>query len=151
MRATLYFLMKSPDVYQDLMAELDSAAARGELGNPVQYAEAIKLPFLCACIKEGMRLHPSVGLTMPRMSPKGGLEICRHFIPEGYRVGMNAAVIHLDQSIFGPDADQFRPARWLEGDATTMDKYMLQFGAGTRTCIGKNVRSLGSPGNLICD
>lgn len=139
MRSVLYYLMKYPKVYQDLLSELDNAAARGELSSPVKFAEANKLPFLCACIKEGMRLHPSVGFTLPRVSPKGGLEIGDTFIPEGYRIGMNAAVIHRDKSIFGPDADEFRPSRWLEGDTITMDKYMLQFGAGTRTCIGKNV------------
>jgi hypothetical protein len=31
------------------------------------------------------------------------------------------------------------PDRWLEGDGKNMDRYMLHFGAGTRTCIGKNV------------
>lgn len=134
-----YFLLKNPTVYDDLQAELDRAAAAGILSSPVRYSEAIKLPFLCACIKEAMRLHPSVALTLPRHSPHGGMELCGTFIPEGYRIGMNAAVVQRDQSVFGKDADDFRPQRWLEGNATNMDKHMLIFGAGTRTCIGKNV------------
>jgi cytochrome P450 len=64
------------------------------------------------------------------------------FIPAGYRVGVNAAVIHYNKNIFGDDADQFKPARWLEGDQKRMDKYMMHFGGGTRTCIGKNVSHL---------
>lgn len=134
--------MKHPSVYAELMSELDAAANNGQLSFPVKYAEAIKLPLLCACIKEGMRLHPSVGLTMPRISPAGGLQLCDKYIPAGYNVGLNPAVIHFDKSVFGPDADVYRPNRWLEGDTAAMDRCMLQFGAGTRTCIGKNVSIL---------
>lgn len=36
-------------------------------------------------------------------------------LPEGTVVGLNAWVIHRDQ-IFGPDADRFRPERWLDAD-----------------------------------
>jgi cytochrome P450 len=73
--------------------------------------------------------------------PAGGLQFGGKYIPEGYRVGINAAVIHFDQRIFGEDAHQFRPERWLDpAAAANMDRYMFQFGYGTRTCIGKNVR-----------
>jgi cytochrome P450 len=131
--------MKNPDVYDQLLQELDTAAERGELSSPVKYSEAIKLPFLCACIKEALRIHPGVALSMGRLVPTEGLELCGVYIPGGYRVGMNPAVIHYDQTIFGPDADQYRPSRWLEANAATMDKHLLNFGAGTRTCIGKNI------------
>lgn len=139
MRACLYYLLKDPATYAQLQQEIDSATTDGRLSSPPKYSEAIELPLLCASIKEGMRLHPSVGLTMPRIAPKGGMTLCGQYIPEGYSVGMNGAVVHYDKGIFGPDADRFRPHRWLEGDAKTMDKYMLHFGAGTRTCVGKNV------------
>lgn len=140
LRATFYYLMKNPEIMKQVQQEIDQAAAAGRLSHPVQYAEASKLPLLCACIKEALRLFPSVQLSMPRHVPKGGLEIAGTYIPEGWRVGMNGAVIHYDKTIFGEDADQYRPARWLEEGAAHMDKYMLHFGAGTRTCIGKNVR-----------
>lgn len=139
MRAVLYFLMKTPTAYRRLQEEIDNAVAKGELSSPVKYAEAIQLPFLCACIKEGMRLHPSVGLTMPRHAPQGGLQLSGHYVPEGYRVGMNAAVVQRDPEIFGGNPDAFEPSRWLTEEGKNMDKYMLNFGAGTRTCIGKNV------------
>ncbi len=139
LRSCFYYLMKNPKIYRQVIVELDAAASRGELSSPVQYAEASKLPLLCATIKEAMRLHPSVGFSLPRIVPAGGMEIAGTYIPAGWRVGMNAAVVGYNEEIFGHDAAQFRPSRWLEGDATRMDKYMLVFGAGTRTCIGKNV------------
>jgi cytochrome P450 len=139
MRACLYFLMKNPAVYRQVQKEIDDAVEAGQLHFPVKYAEAIQLPLLCASIKESMRLHPSVGLTMPRIVPEGGLDLCGQHIPAGYRVGMNAAVVGYNEEIYGPDAGEFRPARWLEGDAAQMEKHLLVFGSGTRTCIGKNV------------
>ncbi len=139
MRSVFYHLLKNPKIYAQLQQEIDTATTQGSLSSPPKYSEAIQLPLLCASVKEGMRLHPSVGLTMPRLVPKGGMILCDQYIPEGYSVGMNGAVVHYDKRVFGPDADQFRPQRWLERDAKMMDKYMLHFGAGTRTCIGKNV------------
>lgn len=88
-----------------------------------------------------MRLHPSVGLTMPRISPVEGLCIADTFIPGGYKIGINPAVVQYNASIFGDDSLQFRPERWLQEDASTMERSLLTFGAGTRTCIGKNVRN----------
>lgn len=139
LRSVFYHLMKNPTVYKQLMEEIDEATKQGQLSSPVKYSEALKLPFLCACIKEALRIHPGVGLTMARTVPAEGLELCGKYIPGGYRVGMNAAVIHHDKSIFGPDAGEYRPGRWLEDNAANMDKYLLHFGAGTRTCIGKNI------------
>lgn len=141
MRAVFYFLMTHPVEYSMVQAEIDQAAKAGDLSFPVKYAEALKLPYLCASIKEAMRLHPSVGLTMPRISPAEGLNLCGRYIPKGYYVGMNAAVVQRDRRIFGSDVDEFRPSRWIEGNSKNLDKYMLHFGAGTRTCIGKNVSS----------
>jgi hypothetical protein len=56
------------------------------------------------------------------------------------QIGMNAMVTQYDKSVFGDDAHEFRPERWLESEERywAMDKNMLVFGAGTRTCIGKH-------------
>ncbi len=140
--------MKKPEVYKELMAELEAARGEGRLSSPPTYAEASKLPYLGACIKEALRVHPGVQLSIPRELPAQGLELCGVHIPAGYRVGMNAAVIHYDRSVFGEDAAEYRPGRWLETEgegedarpvAARLDKYMMHFGAGTRTCIGRNI------------
>ncbi len=138
-RSIFYHLMKDPTCMDKLVAEIDDFESRGLLSKPqIKYAEAIKMPYLTACCKEGMRLHPSVGLGLPRHTPPGGAIIAGHFFPAGSRVSINAAVIHYDQSIFGEDAAEFDPDRWIQSDAAMMGRHMLHFGGGSRTCIGKH-------------
>lgn len=38
------------------------------------------------------------------------------FIPRGYRVGLNPAVVHYVKEIYGDDAESSRPERWLVSD-----------------------------------
>lgn len=142
MKSILYHLMRTPSVRIKLLEELDGALEKGCLSNPVRFSEAAKLPYLTAVCKEAMRIHPSIGMSMPRHVPEGGREIAGYFFPAGTRVGISPAVIHFDKTIFGEDARDFVPERWLTEDAINMERYMLHFGHGARTCIGKNVSSL---------
>ncbi|KAL4961365.1 cytochrome P450 [Aspergillus stella-maris] len=138
--AILFYLIKHQDFYEKLQTEIDNATSLGELTYPrIKYTEAIKLPYLVACCKEGMRMHPSVGMTLPRVVPPHGTSINGQWFQGGCQVGMNASVIHFDKQIFGDDADVYNPERWLKGNSTLMDRYMFQFGGGSRTCIGKNI------------
>lgn len=57
--------MKNPVVYAELLKEIDNATNSGKLSSPPRFREVSDLPFLCATIKEAIRLHPSVGLTTP--------------------------------------------------------------------------------------
>lgn len=138
-RSLFYHLMKNPGVYKTLQGEIDRAFSSGELKSSVKFSDAIKLEFPSACIKEALRVRPGVQLSMGRIVPAQGLGLCGRFIPAGYWVGMNPAVVHFDKLVFGEDADVFRPSRWLGPDAATMDRHMLVFGSGSRTCIGKNI------------
>lgn len=56
---------------------------------------------------------------------------------------MNAMVVQFDKGVFGQDSNVFKPERWLESEEKNraMERAMLDFGAGTRTCIGKHVSS----------
>ncbi|KAJ5495457.1 Cytochrome P450E-classgroup I [Penicillium diatomitis] len=137
---TLYYILKNPGVHAALNNEITQATQRGNLSFPhVSYHEASKLPYLSACIKEGARFHPSVALTMPRQVPSNGCQISGKWIPGGVRVGINPAVMQLDEAAFGDDAGEYNPDRWLKPDADKMKRYILQFGAGSRGCMGKNI------------
>ena len=142
LRACFYYLIKNPAVLMKVLAEIDSADASGNLSSPVKFSESKKLPYLSACIRESIRMFPAVSMGMQRHPPIEGLEIAGKLIPNSCRVSMNPAVVQFDKHIFGNDASEFRPERWLESseeNVKAMDKAMLVFGAGTRTCTGQNV------------
>ncbi|KAI9376628.1 hypothetical protein BJX61DRAFT_530782 [Aspergillus egyptiacus] len=144
--AVFYYLLKNPQYMARVREELDTAVETGTIANRptglVTWSESQKLPFLDACIKESFRICPAAGLLLERVTPPSGIDIAGHFIPGGTIVGCSAWVLHRREEIFGPDVDTFNPDRWLtvpEEKLKTMNGTMLQFGAGSRTCIGKNI------------
>jgi len=77
-------------------------------------------------------MHPGVGFPLERYVPSGGRILCGYFVPAGTNVSISAPVIHQNQTIFGADADTFRPERWIEASAEQlkiMDRAMLHVSA----------------------
>ncbi|KAF1958297.1 pisatin demethylase [Byssothecium circinans] len=147
--SVFYFLLKHPHAYAKLMQELDEAVANGIVearpDKTVSWAESQKLPYLDAVIQESFRVHPAAGLLLERVVPPQGMDILGTFVPGGTIVGCNAWVLHRRPEVFGADVDTFRPERWIEASPEqlkVMKATMFQFGAGARTCIGKNVSLL---------
>lgn len=116
LRTMFHQLLTHPESLTRLREELDSAATNGALSETTTWKESQVLPYLSACFKEAGRVHPPFGLHLERVVPPGGLEVCGKTLPAGTIVGMNAWVVHRDPNIFGPDADAWRPERWLEAD-----------------------------------
>ncbi|KAL4913555.1 cytochrome P450 [Aspergillus aurantiobrunneus] len=135
----LYHTLRNTSVYEKLTTELDAAMQSNQLRIPVTYNEASKLPYLAACIKEGIRMHPITGVSFPRHAPPSGCEIGGHRIPGNTRIGVNPGVIQFDKTVFGDDADTFRPERWMDGNVAEMDRHIMHFGMGARTCLGKHI------------
>jgi len=140
-RAVLYHVLKDERVYQKLSTEV-----RDNLSLPVSFTAANALTYLGACIREAMRVHPSVGLILGRIVPKGGATICGRRIAEGVEVGMNPYVLHNDPEVF-PDPHEFRPERWLDSETTEdhlkqMNRSFFAFGHGAHTCSGRHISIL---------
>ena len=130
-----------------LRKEIDSTEAAAS-GTIITDAEARKLPYLQAVIIEGLRYWPPIGLLASKIVPKGGATINDYFLPEGIRIGQSIMGIERSKEIFGKDADQYRPERWLEfGDGAeekAREKKMrstvdLVFASGKYTCPGRPV------------
>ncbi|KAJ5698795.1 Cytochrome P450 E-class group I [Penicillium macrosclerotiorum] len=139
------YVLQTPDVYEKLMTEIDDYDRRGLLTHPVPLYDEIKdMPYFSACYKETMRYQPSTPMIIPRYVSEGGMTLHNQFIPAGTEIGANPYVVHRNRRVFGDDAHDFRPERWLE-DAertTLMDKCILTWGYGTRVCLGKNIALL---------
>lgn len=126
MQSFFYLLLNSPASHKKLVDEIDAARAAGKLSEPVAYSEAQDLPYFQACLNEAMRLRPAVGLNMYRKLPREGMQIDGRYVPGGIEVAVNGWVLHRDKTVFGQDADEYRPERWLEPNAKEMHRHMYQ-------------------------
>lgn len=145
LNATYYNIIKNPRVQVKLRAELDDAHARGALSDPPSFAETQALPYLQAVLKEALRMHPAVGLCLWRIVPAGGATLAGQYFPAGTNVGVNCWVAHRNKEVWGEDAEEFRPERWLDSSEEklkAMNAMYMPFGLGSRTCIGKNISLL---------
>ena len=115
-----YYLCKNPRCYDEVVKEIDGMDRKGELSDPITFAESNKMNYLQACMKEAMRIHPAVGQLLERVVPKNGATIAGKWCPEGTIVGVNPWVISRDRKVYGADADKYRPERWLEADASSL-------------------------------
>lgn len=141
LRTIFHRLLAHPASLAALRAELAPFPA----GAILSWKQAQELPYLDACIKEAGRLHPPFALPYERVVGPGGLVACGQYLPEGTIVGMPAWAVHRTEAVFGRDVDAWRPERWLEADEAArkrMEASLLTFGAGHRSCIGKNLSML---------
>ena len=141
-RSIFLFLITAPLVYTKLMKEIDEAIGNGRISTPVKDEEAKDLPYLQACIQEGLRIWPPfTGLLMKTIN-KGGETIKGQYIPEGTSIGHCAWGIQR-RPIFGKDVDAFRPERWLEAEPEQrkeMERTVdLIFGSGRWACLGRTI------------
>jgi cytochrome P450 len=144
MRTTLLYIISQPLVYFKLQSEIDMAERNHHLSKPViRDTEARQLPYLQACIKEGLRIWPPVTGLMEKEVPPQGDVIHGKFIPGGTHIGYCAWGMHRSKAVFGEDSDMYRPERWLEArgeELHRMEKvFELVFGYGRFYCLGKTV------------
>ncbi|KAK5275629.1 hypothetical protein LTR40_012736, partial [Exophiala xenobiotica] len=79
-----------------------------------------------------------------RVSPyPDGATVNGVFIPPGTEVGIATYAMGHRRDFYGPDADTFRPERWIDNDPETIKGYgrinELVFGAGRSSCLGKRI------------
>ncbi len=145
MGCTLRYLLTSPTALSRAIAEIDLAENAGLLSSPIKFDETQKhLPFFVACIKEGLRLQPPATNLFARVVPKEGKLIDGHFIAGGTEVTSYAYVVQRDSTLYGDDAEVFRPERWLESEErrSELEAAQFVFGMGPRVCLGKDVALL---------
>ncbi len=143
-RAILLAIISNPGIYAKLQREIDTAAS-GTISSPITDVEARKLPYLQACIMEGLRHFPPTAQLRERVTPPEGAKINDYSIPGGVFIGFNTWGLQLDP-IYGPDPEIFRPERWLTEDRERLMEmrrvHELIFGYGNTKCLGAPIAAL---------
>ena len=149
LRTIIYHLSKHPHMQQKLQAEIDNA----KLTYPVTWKAAQRLPYLDAVIKEALRIHSPITVSLERVVPPAGLVLPNgRYLKPGTIVCMSGWTISLDEDVFGKDAREFNPDRWLKGLNESEDLFQerskmmkradLVWGYGPRSCLGKPIAQL---------
>ncbi|KAG1766145.1 cytochrome P450 [Suillus occidentalis] len=115
------------------------------------------LPYLDAVVHEILRLHPPVG-EFTRLAvtddviplsesvrTESGEMTDSLSIARGTSITISIAAINRSAAIWGPDAKEFKPDRWLAEDGiggkakeVQGHRHLLTFVDGPRTCLGKD-------------
>ncbi|MEQ8799225.1 MAG: cytochrome P450 [Salinisphaeraceae bacterium] len=134
----IHELAGRPEQLERLRAEVDAALGDAPLWTDPDQRDAF--PYLDAVMQETMRLRPVApiqGMTANEDVELGG----RHF-PARTNFMMAMRALSLNEEIY-PEAQTFRPERWLEGrDTHFTQKPPHPFGGGKRTCPGMNLALL---------
>jgi cytochrome P450 len=148
MRSFILAMTLHPKEFLILQQEVDSVVGSARLPT---FADILNLPRVRAIAKEVLRWRPVTAGGLPHMLIKDDV----YKMPDGTSVFLEAGTcvhpvqwsIHLDEDLY-PDADSFRPERWLEPGWPTfkgpLDKFpnlqnFSAFGFGRRICPGINI------------
>uniref|UniRef100_A0A2N9JBU3 Cytochrome P450 n=1 Tax=Fagus sylvatica TaxID=28930 RepID=A0A2N9JBU3_FAGSY len=141
----IYMVCKHPAVQLKIAKEVKEATNMKEITNYAEFAAIIseealeKMQYLHAAITETLRLYPAVPVDA---------KICfsDDTLPDGYSVNEGDMVAYQPYAmgrmkfIWGDDAEEFRPERWLNEDGIFQPESPFKFTAfqaGPRICLGK--------------
>lgn len=135
----LFALLKNPDKLARLTKEVRSAFRSD---SDITLDSVQRLPYLLACINEGLRWYPPAMHGFPREVTKGGVVISGHHIPEHTIVAAwQWSVSRCPEYYIEPD--NFHPERFMENVEIKFSGDRLDavqpFSLGPRNCIGKNL------------
>ncbi|KAG2143717.1 cytochrome P450 [Suillus clintonianus] len=141
--SAIYLLSMHPEFLTRLREEIISKV--GPTGRPT-YDNIKEMKYLRAILNETLRLFPAVPFDLRESirdttwtSPEPGKEPL--FIPQGVMLNYSVFLMHRRTDLWGPDALEFDPDRWLD---ERVKKYLipnpyifLPFNAGPRICLGQ--------------
>ncbi|KAF7896597.1 hypothetical protein BELL_0503g00060 [Botrytis elliptica] len=127
-------ILLNVNVRQRLTEELSTIDQDGSQNIP-SYQTLQQLPYLQACIKEGLRMSIASMHRLPRCSPDVALQYHEWIIPPGTPVGMSTYLMHYDPDVY-PEPKNFKPERWLGEINSKMLRNYVPFAKGSRDCLG---------------
>lgn len=129
-------LLLNPIKMKKVQEELEQVVGRSRL---VQEADIPHLPYLCAVVKETMRLHPVAPLLLPHKASQE-CQVAGYDIPKDTVAYVNAWAIGRDPSVWERPLE-FWPERFLDSSIDVRGQHfeLLPFGSGRRACPGSTL------------
>ncbi|KAF8331983.1 uncharacterized protein EI90DRAFT_2919015 [Cantharellus anzutake] len=139
---TVYLLSLHPEILAKLRKEVVSIVPSG----PPTFDDMRKMPLLRAVLNESLRLFPPAPMNarssksaclVPGDKQSGGKP---YYIPGSEkRVCYLTFPLHRKKDVWGEDAEEFVPDRWIDKDETqrVQRPHIYPFGAGPRICPGQ--------------
>lgn len=143
-----YFLSHHPEALSRLRAELDEVFGRGTSPDGVarQFRENpkchLKLDYTLAVVKESLRLEPPAAAARA-VPPNYSFTTSSgkvYYPREGSMIYPSAWLLHRNKAVWGEDATEFRPERFLPG--VPLPWGYLAFSKRPRDCIGSSLAYL---------
>ncbi|KAI0692676.1 cytochrome P450 [Cerioporus squamosus] len=150
----LHMLAEHPDIQERLRHEITSAC-RANDGNRPTYDQLSELTLLDCVCRETLRMFPPL-VFLPRTAVKDavlplstpirardGTLMHEIAVPKGTSVVISILASNRNRAIWGEDADEWKPDRWLklpeavtEAHIPGVYSHLLTFLGGSRACIG---------------
>jgi cytochrome P450 len=133
------YLLRNPVIYRKIVDEVRTACkSEADINMDV----LATLPYMNACIEEGLRIFPPVPIGLLRTVPTGGSLIDGHSVPGGTSVCVSSwGAAHSASNFVDPDS--FIPERFMTDPSQTyaadIKKAAQPFSTGPRGCIGRNL------------
>ncbi len=126
-----HFLARNPELAARVRAEAAAVSTDGRIA----YEDVAKLEITDAVISETLRLWP----TAPGFfrAAREDTTLGGYPIAAGEWVFILLLAVQRDPAVWGPDAEEFRPDRWLTDGFRPKPWQFRPFGTGPRSCIGQ--------------
>ncbi|KAH9054044.1 cytochrome P450 [Lactarius deliciosus] len=133
-------MLAYPEVQTRAHAELDEVVGNAR---PPTFADLPSLPYIRAMVKEALRWSPTGSLWHYCTASTEDVWYEGMFIPKGTLCLQNMRTLNFDPEVFGSNAVDFDPARYLDerGQVKALmvgrEEGHMSFGFGRRICPGK--------------
>ena len=130
----MIWLQQKPEVYKKIRDEVVTFIQKEGKHDPLMTSE---LPYVTACLNESQRITPSAPGFIRWL--REDTQIGDWLIPGGTAVLPNIYSTHRRKDIYGEDALEFNPDRWITktgGQKSFRPNQFMPFGGGRRACVG---------------
>ncbi|KAK0410498.1 hypothetical protein QR680_005160 [Steinernema hermaphroditum] len=127
----LHLMGANPEIQTKVHREIDEVL--GSELRDITYEDIGRMKYLEACIKETLRLYPSVPIFARQTTEE--VKVNKVVLPAGIGVVIVPSMVHRDPE-YWPDPEVFNPERFMDGEMKHPYCY-IPFSAGSRNCIGQ--------------